>query len=319
MNDLLAPALEYQPLRDADDGRICWSRRDGKRIDLHCHSTFSYECIRWLPRWMAFRPLLEPEELYDLAKRRGMDFVTITDHDTIDGCKALHDRRGELPDFIFGEEVTTSFPEDGTVVHVSVFDIDEQQHAELQRLRQNIYDLIDYARRINKLFVLNHMTWTGQHRPLKTWQIEAMLDLFGVFEGLNGTRSYAHNAFTRHVTRGRDKVLVGGSDSHTHRVGRTYTLSAGATAAELIANIRAGHAAPCGGFGTPEQLRDDVWITLQENVQRQYVEASSAWKRGACHVVARLGRLAYPLVCLGYHARQNLLIRESLRAVPAPA
>ena len=32
-----------------------------------------------------------PEEVYELAKRRGMDFVTITDHDTIDG--ALRDRR----------------------------------------------------------------------------------------------------------------------------------------------------------------------------------------------------------------------------------
>ena len=29
---------------------------------------------------------LRREEVYELAKRRGMDFVTITDHDTIDGC-----------------------------------------------------------------------------------------------------------------------------------------------------------------------------------------------------------------------------------------
>jgi predicted metal-dependent phosphoesterase TrpH len=318
MNDLLAPILEYQPRRHVN-GHSGWSRLDGKRIDLHCHSTYSDEDVRWIPGWMAFRPLLEPEELYDLAKQRGMDFVTITDHDTIDGCQTLRDRRGELPDFIFGEEVTTSFPEDGTAVHVSVFDIDEPQHAELQRLRGNIYDLVHYARRIDKLFVLNHMTWTGQHRPLKTWQIEVMLDLFDVFEGLNGTRSYAHNAFTHHVTRGRGKVLVAGSDSHTNRVGRTCTLSAGETTAELIANLRAGNAVPCGAFGTPEQLRDDVWITLQKNVQRHYLEATSAWKRGACHVVARLGRLAYPFVCLGYHARQNLLIRESLRAIPAPA
>ena len=318
MNDLLAPALEYQPRRDADD-RIRWSRLNGQRIDLHCHSTFSDESIRWLPGWMAFRPLLEPEELYDLAKRRGMDFVTITDHDTIDGCKALLDRRGERRDFVVGEEVTARFPEDGTVIHVNVFDIDEDQHAEIQRLRGNVYDLVDYMTKADRLFVLNHMTWTGQHRPLRTWQIEVMLDLFGVFEGLNGTRSYAHNAFTRHVTQGRGKVLVAGSDSHTNRVGTSYTLSAGETVADLTASIRAGHAVPCGAFGTPEQLRDDVWITLQTNVQRHYLEATSAWKRGTCHVVEGLGRLAYPFVCLGYHARQNLLIRKSLSAIPAPA
>jgi len=315
MTDVLAPILEYQPARDAH-GRRCWSRVTGTRMDLHCHSTFSAERVRWLPGLM-FYPLLEPEELYDLAKARGMDFVTITDHDTIDGCKALFDRRGNLPDFIIGEEVTVGFPEDGTIIHVNAYDIDERQHAEVQRLRENVYDLVDFLRGIDKLFVLNHMTWTKQRRVLKTWQVEAMLELFDVFEGLNGTRSYAHNAFVRHVTRGHGKVLVAGSDSHTHRVGTTYTLSEGKTAGELIAAIRAGQAAPCGAFGTSEQFRDDVWITLQRTIERHMTEASSAWKRATCHVAQGLGRVAYPFVCLGYHARQNLLIRKSLQAIPA--
>ncbi len=317
MTDLLAPLLEYEARFDSH-GHLGWSRVDGKRIDLHCHSIFSDENIRWVPKWMSFYPLLEPEELYDLAKSRGMDFVTITDHDTIDGCKALVDRRGMPADFIFGEEVSVAFPENGTVVHVNVYDIDELQHAEIQRLRGNIYDVADYVRGIGKLFVLNHMTWTRQHRVLKTWQIETMLDLFTVFEGLNGTRGYAHNAFAWHATRGRGKVLVAGSDSHTHRVGTTYTLGEGETTSELLANIRAGKAVPCGAFGTPEQLRDDVWVTLQTNVDRHMEQASSAWKRATCHVVQHLGRLAYPFLCLGYHTRQNLLVRKSLEAIPAP-
>lgn len=318
MNSLLEPVLEYERVR-RENGEHGWTRRCAARVDLHCHSTFSGESIRWLPGWMAFYPLLEPEELYDLAKSRGMDFVTITDHDTIDGCKALIDRRGPLADFIFGEEVTVAFPEDGTIVHVNVFDIDQQQHDEIQRLRENIYDLVDFLRKADKLFVLNHMTWTRQHRTLKTWQIETMLELFECFEGLNGTRSYAHNAFAWHATRDHRKVLVAGSDSHTNRVGTTYTLSAGTTAGELIANIRAGQADPCGAFGTPEQLRDDVWITLQGNVERHLEQATTVWKRTTCHLVQGLGRIAYPFVCLGYHARQNLLIRKSLRAMPAPA
>ena len=316
MTDLLAPVLEYAADRDAQGGR-CWRRARGTRIDLHCHSTYSEEHVRWVPKWMTFGPLLEPEELYDLAKSRGIDFVTITDHDTIGGCKALLDRRGPLADFIFGEEVTVAFPEDGTIIHVNVFDIDQQQHAEIQRLRDNIYDLVDFLRKAGKLFVLNHMTWTRQHRTLRTWQIEAMLELFGVFEVLNGTRSYAHNAFAWHAARDRRKVLVAGSDSHTNRVGTTYTLSAGTTVGELIANIRAGQAAPCGAFGTPEQLRDDVWITLQRNVERHLEQATTAWKRATCHVVRGLGQIAFPFICLGYHTRQNLLIRKSRRAMPA--
>jgi len=313
--DLLTPELEYERDSDAASGRL-WRRRPFARVDLHCHSTFSDERIRYLPG-LNFRPLLEPEEVYDLAKARGMDFVTLTDHDTIDGCKALLDRRGPLADFFFGEEVTVRFPEDGTIVHINVFDIDEDQHHELQRLRGDIHDVLDYTRRIDKLVVLNHMTWTQQHRPLKSHHIDIMLEKFDVFEGLNGARSYAHNAFAWHATRGRGKTLVGGSDSHTLRVGTTYTLGRGDSCSDLIAGIRAGNAGPAGACGTPERLREDVWILVQKNVERRLEQASSAWYRGVCHSFEQLSRVATPLVCFGYHARQNLLIRESLRALPA--
>lgn len=286
------------------------------RIDLHCHSRFSDERIKYLPG-AVYHPCLEPEELYDLAKSRGMDFVTITDHDTIDGCKALLDRRGPLADFVFGEEVSVAFPDDGTVVHINVYDINERQHAELQRRRGDVCEFVSYCREIDKLYVLNHMTWNAQHRVLTKRQIELMLELFPVFEGINGTRSYAHNAFTYQATAGQGKVYVAGSDSHTVRVGTTYTLGAGATPAELLAGIRAGVALPCGEWGTLEKLREDVWMTIQKNVERGFAETSSAWGRAWFHFAGRLGRTVYPVVCLGYTARQNVLIRDFARALPA--
>lgn len=314
MNDLLAPILEYAA-RWEENERVRWQARPGKRIDLHCHSTFSDETIRWLPG-IVYHPLLEPEEVYDVAKKRGMDFVTITDHDTIDGCLSLLERRGPLPDFIIGEEVSVVFPEDGTIIHVNVFDIDEAQHRELQRVRENIYDFVKYVRSIDKLYVLNHMTWTEQHRVLTSWQIEAMLDLFDVFEGLNGSRSYAHNAFAWYATRGHNKVLVAGSDSHTHRMGTTYTLTEGETAADVIANIRAGETAMCGAFGTQEKLAEDVWIVLQRDLERRLTSATSAWERAFCRAMRRFGKTVYPYVCLGYHKRQDVLIRDFARALP---
>lgn len=293
-------------------------RTGGARIDLHCHTTYSDETVRWLPG-IVFHPLLTPDETYRLAKSRGMDFVTITDHDTIDGCKALLDRMGPLDDFVVGEEVSVVFPDDGLLIHVNVFDIDEAQHREIQRIRTNIHDFVDYMRKIDKLFVLNHMTWNEQHRSLTRKHIEIMLQLFPVFEGINGTRSYAHNAFAWFATRGHDKVLVGGSDSHTNRVGTTYTLTRGATRAEMLNSIRTGNAEACGAFGTAEKFREDVWTLLQRNMERRVEEATSAWERLACHVVRRVGRVVYPTVCLGYHARQATLIRNSLREVPPMA
>lgn len=315
MSDLLNPAPEFvrRATAAAADG---WARRGGTRIDLHCHSTHSDERLRFLPG-IVFHPLLTPAQVYDLAKSRGMDFVTITDHDTIDGCRELLDERGNLPDFIVAEEVSVAFPEDGTVVHVNVFDIDEAQHRELQRLRRNIYDLVDYFRRIDKLYVLNHMTWTQQHRVLAPWQIEKMLELFPVFEGLNGARSYAHNLFTWLATHGRGKVLVAGSDSHTHRVGTTYTRSDGSTRQALIAAIRAGRAEMCGGFGTAEKLREDVWITLQKNIEARVAHATGRWERLACRAAGRVGKVVYPLACLGYNKGQELLMRGFARAIVA--
>ena len=89
MRDLLSLVSEYQPVRGEGE-RIRIMRRPGARIDLHCHTTFSNERLRYLPG-LVFHPLLTPAEVYDLAKARGMDFVTITDHDTIDGCLDLVD------------------------------------------------------------------------------------------------------------------------------------------------------------------------------------------------------------------------------------
>lgn len=42
-----------------------------------------------------------------MAKKAGMDFVTLTDHETMDGALTLLHH----PDFFIGEEVSALFPE----------------------------------------------------------------------------------------------------------------------------------------------------------------------------------------------------------------
>ena len=52
------------------------------RADLHCHSTASQVAKLGIQRSLGLPECATPpEEVYDLAKRRGMDFVTITDHE----------------------------------------------------------------------------------------------------------------------------------------------------------------------------------------------------------------------------------------------
>src|SRR5215469_13716698 len=76
------------------------------RVDMHCHSTASQLSKLGVQRSLGLPECATPpEEVYELAKRRGMDFVTITDHDTIDGCLELADR----PDCFVSEELTARF------------------------------------------------------------------------------------------------------------------------------------------------------------------------------------------------------------------
>ncbi len=71
---------------------------------------------------------------------RGMDFVTITDHDTIDGCLQIRN----LPNTFISEQVTTYFPQDPCKVHILVWGISEAQHADIQIARENIFVLQRY-------------------------------------------------------------------------------------------------------------------------------------------------------------------------------
>ena len=69
-----------------------------------------------------------------------MDFVTLTDHNPIDGCLEIADR----PGVFLSEQVSTRFPEDRCKVHVLVWGISEAQHREMQALRENIFELQKY-------------------------------------------------------------------------------------------------------------------------------------------------------------------------------
>ena len=86
------------------------------RADLHCHSTASQVSKLGVQRALGLPECATPpEEVYALAKRRGMDFVTITDHDTIDGRRWSSPT---APDVFVSEELTAWFRGEPQAVHV---------------------------------------------------------------------------------------------------------------------------------------------------------------------------------------------------------
>ena len=106
------------------------------RADLHCHSMASNEADEALLTALNCpESYSAPQEVYDQAKSRGMDYVTITDHDSLEGVLPLAHRA----DVIVGEEVTCYFPEDHCKIHLLVWGLNKAQHAALQAVANDIY------------------------------------------------------------------------------------------------------------------------------------------------------------------------------------
>src|SRR4051812_27306863 len=70
---------------------------DPKRVDLHCHTRFSI--FKYFRRANTRDCYNAPEDVYRIAKERGMSYVTFTDHDSIDGALYLLNKHPDLTDF----------------------------------------------------------------------------------------------------------------------------------------------------------------------------------------------------------------------------
>ena len=197
----------------------------------------------------------EPHALYEQLKQRGMDLVTVTDHDSIDAVEEL---RG-YPDFFLSEEVTCTMPS-GTEMHAGVYGISERDHIELQRRRYDVESLLAYAVE-NQLFVtVNHLysSLTGP-RTEDDFAIFAR-DFHGV-ETVNGQMLKWSNRLADDFARRFSKTVIGGSDSHTLAgLARTFTEVAGASnAKEFLAGMRRGQSIALGECGDYFKLTSAVF------------------------------------------------------------
>ncbi|NOY12467.1 MAG: hypothetical protein GXP51_01880, partial [Deltaproteobacteria bacterium] len=237
------------------------------RVDLHVHSKYSNHPAEWfLQRLGAAESYTEPETIYRLARSRGMDFVTITDHNRIAASLELAER---YPLYCFtGVESTAYFPEDGCKVHILVYGLNRDQFTAIQALRLNIYQLRDYLREQDLPCVVAHATYSINHR-LTLEHLEKLILLFNNFEGRNGSRSSMHNDVLSQILLGLTpediarlqekhgidpwglapwcKGLTGGSDDHAgFFVGKTCTESQADSPAEFLQQLKKRRMQPQG-------------------------------------------------------------------------
>jgi len=152
------------------------------RADLHLHTRHSRRSPEWLLRRLEVpASVSDPKELYRKLRAAGMDFVTFTDDDSIDGCLEI----ASLPGVFVSESVTATFPEDGCRLSILVWGITETQHREIQELRGNIYELQQYLQRHGIAHGVA-LPLRGLQDKLRPVHLKKLALLFRNFEGING-------------------------------------------------------------------------------------------------------------------------------------
>lgn len=216
------------------------------RIDLHVHSRYSEPPTDWfMEKVGALESYTDPEIIYARAKERGMDFVTITDHNRIEGSLLLKEKYPY--EVITGVESTTYFPEDGCRIHLLIYGLTIEEFEEIQQIRRDIYYLRNYLNERGLAHAVAHGAHDISGGKLTLEHLEKLMLLFDVFEGKNGGRNRLTNEIWTSSLQsltpdrmedlrrryniepaGEDshiKGLIGGSDDHAGVfIGKTYTV-----------------------------------------------------------------------------------------------
>ncbi len=218
------------------------------RVDLHCHSTASQLSRLGVQRSLGLPECATPpEEVYGLAKKRGMDFVTITDHDTIDGCLELAGR----PDCFVSEELTARFAGEPQAVHVLCYGITPGDHEWLQANAGDVEACAAYLHQNEIACALAHPFYNVA-APLTRRHRRHLAELFPIWEVRNGSRAAELNMPAVIYVDTHGSTGIGGSDDHAGvDIGRTFTkVPASSTPEELLERMRRGEAKAGGEQGS---------------------------------------------------------------------
>ena len=252
------------------------------KCDLHIHSRYSARSEEWLFRRFDFPDSYsDPEELHRQSLGLGMDYFTITDHDTIEGCLQIMD----LSHSFISEQVTTYFPHDACKLHILVWGISEMQHRDIAGVRDNIFDLQRYIQTAQIAHAVAHPLYSINGK-LEASHVERLILLFKHFEGINGLRdallsdlaqtlfgeltrdkidifANRHNLAPTHAEPWK-KIFIGGSDDHGGQFAASaFTETPDAeSATKFLEYVRSGDCIARGHGGTPLALSHGFYNTV---------------------------------------------------------
>ncbi len=235
-------------MNEMENDRRTPAAEPASRADMHCHSDASERSRLGVQRAVGLPECATPpEEVYALAKRRGMDFVTITDHDTIEGVLKIAER----PDVFVSEELTAGFRGEPQAVHVLCYGIAPDDHEWLQAHRADVELCAAYMYEREIACALAHPYYTVA-APLSARHRRRLAELFAVWEVRNGARAPELNRPAEMYVATRDGTGIGGSDDHAGvDIGRTWTETPRAAGPKaFLEHVRAGQATARGAQGS---------------------------------------------------------------------
>ncbi|MBM3199521.1 hypothetical protein FJZ53_01200 [Candidatus Woesearchaeota archaeon] len=197
------------------------------KVDCHVHSKYSeyvlltYSMLQYIGAKDSYNEL---EDIYKTAKSRGMDYVAITDHDTIDGALILNDKH---PDVIVGEELEVKASDEGHLVHVGVLGLDEKIHNDLKDLKKiGIKETTAYLKERDIFYFLAHVSSSASKEPLSAGLIREWMNYVDTLEVINGMLTSQENLLSRTIADLYGKKVIAGSDAHSlDKIGKTFTIA----------------------------------------------------------------------------------------------
>lgn len=166
------------------------------RYDLHIHSKYSHDSF------------LKPEVIINIAKKKKLDGVAVTDHNTIKGgIKTAELNKSDDFEVVIGSEIKTEY---GDVLGLFLT---------REITTKKFVEVIEEIRLQDGISILAH-----PYRQFDSPQ--NLIEQVDLVEGFNARSKKSFNTLSQELARKNNKGIIGGSDAHSlFEIGNGFTIT----------------------------------------------------------------------------------------------